>query len=100
YVSALAFSALAILALCALAFGGLHARGGRSWKRVPLALACASFAAVAIFAGCGGHGATQTTSATPPSLTTMQLQGTALDSQGNPLNTSRSLHIILNVTAQ
>ena len=93
-------SALAILALCALAFGGLHARGGRAWKRVPLALACASFAAVAIFAGCGGHGIVPITSATPPTTVTMQLQGTALDSHGNPLNTSRSLHIILNVTAK
>ncbi len=93
-------SALAILALCALAFGGLYARGGRSWKPVRLALACAGFAAVAIIAGCGGHGAAAVTSATPPTLVTMQLQGSALDSHGNPLNTSRSLHIILNVTAK
>ena len=92
YVSALAFFALAILATCALAW--------RTRKRVPLALACAGFAAVALFVGCGGHGATKVTSATPPSTTTMQLQGTALDANGNPLNASRSLHIILNVTAK
>jgi sugar lactone lactonase YvrE len=98
YVSALAL--LAIATMLALAFGGLNARGGRAWKRVPLALACAGFAVVAIFAGCGGHGAAKVTSATPPSTTTMQLQGTALDSHGNPLNASRSLHIILNVTAK
>jgi hypothetical protein len=100
YVPALFFSMLAILAMCALAFGGLNARGGRAWKRVPLALACAGLAAVAIIAGCGGKGAVKVTSATPPTTTTMQLQGTALDSHGNPLNASRSLHIILNVTAK
>ena len=92
YVSALAFFALEILAL--------WARAGRARTRVPLALACAGFAAVAIFAGCGGHGAAKATSATPAGTTTMQLQGTALDSHGNPLNASRSLHIILNVTAK
>lgn len=92
YVSVPAFFALAILALCALA--------GRVRTRVPLALACAAFAAVAIFVGCGGHGVTKVTSATPPSTTTMQLQGSALDANGNPLNASRSLHIILNVTAK
>ena len=94
------FPVVATLALLALFFGRMDLLAGRARKRVALMSACAGLAVVVIVAGCGGHGAAKPTSATPASTTTMQLQGNALDASGNPLNTSRSLHVILNVTAK
>ena len=70
----------------------------RQHRRVRLAFACATVAALMIAAGCH-HGAAKPTSATSAGTTDMYIQGNALDAQGNPLGASRSLEVMLTVTA-
>lgn len=93
------------LLICAL-FGmiGILASGfprpesAVSHRRIPLMLSCAALAAV-IFAGCHHHSATVTT-ATPIGVTILTVRGTALDSNGNSLNTSRSFQTTLDVVTK
>lgn len=59
-------------------------------KRLPLGFAVAGFA-VAILIGCHHGNSTISGPATPAGTTTMTATGKALDSKGNPLNTSRAM---------
>jgi hypothetical protein len=67
-------------------------------KRMALVFATAAIVAI-VFAGCRYHRAT-TTPATPTGATIMTLQGNALDANGNALNASRPLRVILDVVNQ
>jgi hypothetical protein len=91
-MGALTFLAIAADWLC----GKSSLRAGWRWA----VFACAGTIAVAFLAGCGSQGGTKSTSATPAATSTLKIQGNALDASGNPLNTGRSLNVILNVTAQ
>jgi sugar lactone lactonase YvrE len=79
-------------ALAALLFGLARSR------RRGVLIGPAALAAVAIFVGC--HHATITSNATPAGAVTMTVQGAALDKNGNPLNATRGVTIILDVIAK
>lgn len=67
--------------------------------RAPLIFA-AGFLIAGALAGCHHKGTTGPTSATPAAATTMTILGNAVDANGTPLNASRPLQIILDVTAK
>lgn len=99
---ALLFGAMGALNILAIAVARLR---GKSSLRVGwrwAVFACAGAVVTAILAGCGGQGGTKSTStsATPAGTTTLVLQGNSLDGSSNPLNTGRSLNVVLNVTAR
>jgi hypothetical protein len=87
----------ALLLALALMLAGMALLGARR-RRVPLVFALAGVAALA-FTGCH-HASTAQTPATPVAVTTMTLHANALDANGNPLNASRSLQVILDVIAR
>jgi len=93
------FPALALLAIfgaIALLLGVIYARVQSPSRRVSAIFAVATFAAL-IFAGCGGSKGVVPSPATPVGVTSMTILGNALDANGNSLNASRPLPIILGV---
>jgi hypothetical protein len=87
---------LASLAGLALFLGWVAgaARQADGRKRVPMGFAVAGLAA-AVLIGCHHGNTTITGPATPVGTTTMTATGKALDSHGNPLNTSRAMPQIM-----
>jgi hypothetical protein len=88
---------VSILVALAFALGVVPGRHRRT--RIRLFFVAASVA-VAALTGCHHKASTGPTSATPASVTTMAIQGNALDSSGKPLDASRPLQIILDVKAK
>jgi hypothetical protein len=89
--------AVFLLAL-AFALGALTWAGAGRRRRVRLALVATGLAVV-VLPSCH-HKSAKVTSATPVGVTAMTIQGNALDANGNPLSASRSMQIILDVTAK
>lgn len=91
---------LAILATIGLgAMSTLPAAYGRraNWARVALALVMLFGAALS---ACGKKGTASTSTATPIAITTMNVVASAVDSNGNIINASRALQIVLDVIKQ
>jgi sugar lactone lactonase YvrE len=91
-----ALALLAILCVLTLVFGWYYARRRSPRRLVATLLAFAAFAAI-VFVGCGGSKGVIPTKATPVGITNLTFLGDAVDSQGNPLNASRPISIVLNV---
>ena len=97
----LLFPALVILVLMSIS-GGIGLKGlrrrwilGTAWHAfgpaiLPFAI---TIAITATFSGCH-HSSGASSSGTPVGQTMMQIQGIALDSQGNPLNATRGLPVV------
>jgi hypothetical protein len=92
-----AWALAAILMAMALALCAIQSPKTRRRGNIRLIFVAASLALLA--SGCH-HGGAAVTSATPAGVTTMTLYGNALDASGNPLNASRSMQIVLDVTAK
>lgn len=92
----LILAALGAIGLLAAAFATPQIADSK--KRVPLIFACAALAA-AVLTGCHHHGATITT-ATPTGVTSLKILGSAIDANGNSLNTSRSFTVTLDVVTK
>ncbi len=98
----------AILALAALAMGALALWGnfiggqpafGPGARRAVVALALIVFAGAALSA-CGKKNNAATSTATPIAITTMNVFASAVDANGNSINASRGLQIVLDVIKQ
>ena len=98
----------AILALAALAMGALALWGnflggqpafGSGARRAVVALALIVFAGAALSA-CGKKNNSATSTATPIATTTMNVLASAVDANGNSINASRGLQIVLDVIKQ
>ncbi|MFZ0787138.1 MAG: choice-of-anchor D domain-containing protein [Candidatus Acidiferrales bacterium] len=87
---------LAGLAALALSLGWVGAAAGRGdgRKRLPIGFAMAGLA-VATLIGCHHGNSTIAGPATPVGITAMAATGKAVDSNGNPLNTSRAMPQIM-----
>jgi hypothetical protein len=89
---------MAVVLALACALGALAWAGAGRRRRVRLALIATGLALV-VLPSCH-HKSAKVTSATPAGVTSMTIQGAALDANGNPLGASRSMKIILDVTAK
>lgn len=87
----------AILMALTLALGAIQSPKARRSGNVRLIFLAASLTLAA--SGCHHKSAT-VTSATPAGVTSMTIHGNAMDAHGNPLSASRSMQIILDVTAK
>ena len=96
YLALLLLAAFGAIGLLIAAFATLESADSR--KRVPLIFVCAGLAA-AILTGCRHHAAIVTT-ATPVGVTTLKILGSAIDANGNSLNTSRSFTVTLDVVTK
>jgi sugar lactone lactonase YvrE len=93
FPSPLLLASLAVLSLF-LGWVGAAARQAGGRKRLPIGFAIAGLAAAA-FIGCHHGNSAITGPATPVGTTTMTATGKAVDSHGNPLNTSRAMPQIM-----
>ena len=87
---------VAILCAMALNFGAWRASARSSSARFPLLFGAAILVA-ALIAGCHHSDSTTPSTATPVGTTTLSMTGSAIDSQGNPMNASRGMQFILDI---